>query len=187
MSQWIGSALAVTAVMIVVVVLVGVGVFLWVRERRRRSRQRDGEDTRTAVDSGAGQQSERGGRTQHPDRGPRSLTEEERNRYVQRWMHVQRHATGQPATALLDSDEVLTRLLDDIGYPPGRFVERAAHGAARHRAVVDDYRRARNVVFDTRLGLAGTAEIREATLRYRRVFDCLAETQVSHQADETAA
>lgn len=127
-------------------------------------------------------------RPERPEpRSLRTLSGDERARYVQQWRQLQLRAAAQPATALLDADELLTRLLDSIGYPTGMFVQYAADLSAVHAGVVDDYRSARNVVLDTRLGLACTPEIRHAMLRYRRVFEHLAGADVSAEADETAA
>lgn len=117
----------------------------------------------------------------------RSLSDDERAWYVMRWRQQQRQARTQPATALLEADALLTRLLHDIGYPPAGFVLHANDLSAAHAGVVDEYRAARNVVLDLQLGLAGTREIRHAIRRYGRVFECLAEADVSNATDETAA
>ncbi len=120
-------------------------------------------------------------------RSLRNLSADQRFWYVQQWTQLQRSAATRPATALLDADELLTRLLDDLGYPTGRFAEVAPSLSAPHAAVVDDYRAASDAAFDTRLGLAGTTEIREAVRRFRVVFERLAQAQVSSEVEETAA
>lgn len=123
-------------------------------------------------------------------RAPRSLrrlSADQRRWYVQQWTQLQRRAATQPATALLDADALLTRLLDDLGYPTGRFVEAAPQLSADHAGAVDDYRAASDVALDTRLGLAGTTEIRRALQRCGVVFERLAEARVFTAVDERAA
>lgn len=183
MQQWLGSIAILAAIMVVVAVA---GMWLWRSRIRRGGRQRRRGD-RAANGGGAPQQSAGDGRRRGElDLTPRTLTDDERTAYVRRWVRIERDAAAQPATALLDADEMLAGMLRDIGYPVGRFVEHAADMSAEHGAVVHDYRVARNVTFDTRLGLAGTAEIREAIRRYRCVFERLTGTTVSCGADETA-
>ncbi len=135
--------------------------------------------------SGGGARPRRLGR--RVPRSPRNLSADQRFWYVQQWTQLQRSAATRPATALLDADELLTRLLDDLGYPTGRFAEVAPSLSAPHAAVVDDYRAASDAAFDTRLGLAGTTEIREAVRRFGVVFERLAQAQVSIEVEETAA
>ena len=86
--------------------------------------------------------------------------------------------TRQPATGLLEADEVVTALLSDVGYPTGEFDRQAADLSVAHAEVTDDYREGRAVVRDVRAGRAGTEEIRVALLRYRNVFERVAETSV---------
>lgn len=45
----------------------------------------------------------------------RNVSGDERAWYVRRWRQQQGRARTQPATAVLEADELLTRLLDDVG------------------------------------------------------------------------
>lgn len=183
MQPWMWSVLAVAAVLGVIAVLV------W-RNINRCLVQRFDDEHDGAVGNVASLQNAPDARVRSArlqSRMLRSLSRDERAMYVTRWRQQQRQATTQPATALLEADELLMRLLDDVGYPTGGFALHAADLSAAHAAVVDEYRAARNVVLDLQLGLAGTHEIRHAIRRYGRVFECLAEADVSNATDETVA
>lgn len=114
----------------------------------------------------------------------RSLDEGERDRYVERWREAQRTFVRQPATGLLEADGLLTSLLADVGYPTDGFEQQAADLSAAHSAVVHDYRAGRATVRDVREGRAGTEEIRSGLLRYRTVFERVAEATVATDSDE---
>lgn len=120
-------------------------------------------------------------------RALRTLDDARRVQYVARWQQLHRRATALPATTLLDADDLLDELLQRLGYPTEGFVQYAAGLSPAHADVVDDYRVARSVVLDTRLGLADTAQIRHALLRYAAVFACLTGTDLPGRANRAAA
>ncbi len=182
--QWLGSIMAFAIVIAAINVLMGgFGITARLALRPGSGRGRDVDDWRDASPA-------RAKRKRHERNRPhavRNLSNVQRAQYVKRWRHLHRRAIALPATTLLDADDLLTHVLDDIGYPTEGFVQYAADLSAAHAEVVDDYRVARNIVLDTRLGLADTAQIRHALPRYVAVFECLAEVDVSSQVDEAAA
>lgn len=172
MADWVWMAVAVAVIATV--------VLLW---RRRR----DGDEAVTSrtVPAGIGGVTSQRGRSEGPSR-TRRLSDDRRAHYIERWRDVERRRANQPATGLLEADVLLSDLLADVGYPVGSFEQRAQSVSATHAMVVDDYRVARCVALDARLGLAGTAEIHEAIRRYRIVFEHIAEADLSH-TDRRAA
>jgi hypothetical protein len=178
MELWMWIVLAIVA-------LVLVGAVVWyVRGRdRRRLQQRFGpeyertvrsRDTTEAAHDELERRVER-----HQSYDLRSLDDTERERYLARWRELQRAFTKQPATGLLEADRVTTELLADVGYPTDGFEQQAADLSVEHADVVDDYREARAVMHDVRGGKAGTEEIRVALLRYRTVFERVADVSVT--------
>lgn len=170
-------------IVIAVVVAVIALVVWWVLSRRKRQLKKQFGpeyertlkrlDTRDAAHDELERRLER-----HENYQLRSLSDAERATYVARWRELQRVFTKQPATGLLDADDVVTALLADVGYPTESFDQQAADLSVDHADAIEDYREARAVVRDVRGGRAGTEEIRVALLRYRNVFERVAETSV---------
>jgi hypothetical protein len=183
MELWMWIVLAAVA-LVVAALVVG---FVRGRDRRRLQKQFGPEyerairrrDSKEAAHEELDRRLER-----HDDHQLRSLDDEERQRYVARWRELQRTFTRQPATGLLEAEEVTTHLLADVGYPTDSFEQQAADLSVTHADVIDDYREARAVVHDVRSGRAGTEEIRVALLRYRNVFERVAEASVAEEAEE---
>ncbi|HEX6256055.1 MAG TPA: hypothetical protein VFZ70_09610 [Euzebyales bacterium] len=185
MELWMWIALAVIALVIVALV---VG-FARGRDRRRLRKRFGPEYERTVKrrDSKDAAHDELERRLErHESYQLRSLDDDERERYVARWRELQRTFTRQPATGLLEADEVTTHLLADVGYPTDSFAQQAADLSVAHADVVDDYREARAVTHDVRGGRAGTEEIRVALLRYRKVFERVAEASVIDDEEEVS-
>jgi uncharacterized membrane-anchored protein YhcB (DUF1043 family) len=185
MEPWMWIVIA-----IVIIVIIAVVVWMMMRPSRRLKKQFGPEYDRVVRQTGdknAAQEELQQRLERHDSYSLRELNADEQDRYVADWRMLQRHFAKQPATGLLEADELITRLLDDVGYPTDSFEQQAADLSASHADVVDDYRDARAVVRDTRAGSAGTEEIRQALLRYRRVFEQVAETQVRRSDDEAVS
>lgn len=186
MEPWMWIALA--AVVVVIVVL----LVLWMLRRpsHQLKKQFGKEYDRTVErhdDKEAAHQELERRRQRRESFDLRSLTDDERDSYVRRWRTLQRHFTRQPATGLLEADELLAELLRDVGYPTDSFEQQAADLSAADAEVVGEYRDGHAVVTDVQQGRAGTEEIRGALLRYRDVFERVAETDVSEATREETA
>lgn len=177
MEPWMWIVIAV-----VVVALIALAVWWFMGRRKRQLRKQFGPEydrTVKRLDTKDSAHDELEHRLERRDGYQlRSLSDDERTTYVTTWRELQRVFTKQPASGLLEADEVVTALLADVGYPTGDFERQAADLSVEHADVVDDYREARAVVRDVRDGKAGTEEIRIALLRYRTVFERVAETSV---------
>lgn len=187
METWMWIAIAVAVVVVLAVV-----AYVVVRNRPsgRLKRRFGSEYDRTVEHAESKQQAHeelQGRLERHETYALRSLNDDERASYVDRWKQLQRDFVKEPATGLLEADELLTRLLADVGYPTNSFEQQAADLSAAHPDVADDYRAACAVVRDARDGRAGTEEIRRALLRYRTVFERVAETPVTDSSDEAVS
>lgn len=178
-------------VIAVVVVLVIAAVAWMLLSPGRRLKRRFGSEYDRVVASSDDKKSAHAELKQrverHDELSLNELNEEQQQRYVDDWRQLQRHFAKQPATGLLEADELITRLLADVGYPTNSFEQQAADLSAAHAEVIDEYREARAVVRDTRAGSAGTEEIRQALLRYRTVFETVADTDVARSNDEAVS
>lgn len=185
MEPWMWIAIAVAVVVVVAVV-----AWLLLRPSHRLKKKFGPEYNRVvrqSDDKKAAHEELQQRLERHDAYELRSLDAGEQERYIADWRTLQRHFAKQPATGLLEADDLVTRLLHDVGYPTDSFEQQAADLSAEHADVVDDYREARAVVRDTRAGSAGTEEIRLALLRYRTVFEQVAQTQVTRSDDEAVS
>ena len=185
MEPWMWIVIAVAILVVIAIV-----AWLLMRPGRQLKKQFGSEYDRVVQrtgDKNAAHEELKQRLERHDNFRLRSLDGDEQDQYVADWRMLQRHFAKQPATGLLEADDLITRLLDDVGYPTDSFEQQAADLSASHADVVDDYRDARAVVRDTRAGSAGTEEIRQALLRYRRVFEQVAETQVRRSDDEAVS
>lgn len=174
-----------------VVVIVVIALLAWYLSPRNRLKRRFGpeyERTVTRLDDEDAAEAELKQRVErHDSYELRSLSDDERTRYVTQWRELQRLFVKRPADGLLAADDVLTALLADVGYPTDSFEQQAADVSVEHADVVTDYRSGRAVVHDVRHGRAGTEEIRRALLQYRNVFERVAEADVTDNSDEAVS
>lgn len=183
MQPWMWVVIGVAVVVVIVL-----AVLWWLRRPRRQLRKQFGPEYDRAVrklnDREAAHDELQRRTRRRESYELRSLTDEERDRYVRRWRTLQRHFTEQPATGLLEADELLVELLRDVGYPADSFEQQAADLSVADAQVVSEYRDGHAVVVDVQNGRAGTEEIRRALLRYRDVFERVAEADVSEATRE---
>lgn len=165
-------------VAVLVVAVVALLVWLLMNRRKRQLKKQFGheyERTVSRLDTRAAAHDELERRIERHDRFElRTLSDQERATYVAAWRKLQRVFTKQPATGLIEADDVVTALLADVGYPTDGFEQQAADLSVAHGDVIDDYRQAHAIVRDVRNGRAGTEEIRVALLRYRALFERVA-------------
>ena len=185
MEPWMWIVIAIVVVVIIVLVLV-----LTRRKSRRLKKQFGPEYDRTVerLDSKDAAHEELQQRAErHESYQLRNLDENERTVYVQRWRQLQRQFVKEPANGLLEADTLLTSLLRDVGYPTENFDQQAADLSVEHSDVTADYRNGRAVVRDVQQGRAGTEEIRQALLHYRKVFERVAGADVTAASDEAVS
>jgi hypothetical protein len=116
----------------------------------------------------------------------RSLTAEERTRYIAEWRQVQARFVDDPRGAVTDADQLVTRLMNERGYPMAEFEQRASDLSVVYPRVVDNYRAGHEIALRHEQGLAGTEDLRHALIYYRSLFDELLETSTAGHKREVA-
>src|SRR4051794_5387726 len=143
-----------TVIVILVALLVlaiAAAAFASVRARRRRAALQAGfgsEYERTVADSDNRREAERdlaARQEEHDQLELRPLNEATCQRYRDEWVAVQAKFVDAPAVALSEADSLVTRLLDDRGYPTDGFDDQARLLSVEHAHVIEDYREAHAV------------------------------------------
>lgn len=81
------------------------------------------------------------------------LSTESRAVYRREWAAVQERFVDDPAESVAAADRLIADLLGELGYPGDGFDERADSLAVAHGAVAATYRRAHEVLGDSREGV----------------------------------
>jgi hypothetical protein len=182
------TQIAVLVVVLVVVVLVAVGAVLV--SRRRALRNQFGPEYDRVVserDNRADAEQELRKRQQrHTELELRTLDPFTRERYVAAWEDVQVRFVDAPHEAVGEADELVTRLMAEIGYPTGKFGERVAHLSVEHARPLDHYRKAHEINLANQRGQATTEHLRQALVHYRALFADLLGTEPVRHSDNTS-
>lgn len=170
-----------TIVVAVVVVLAVIALALLVaaglRDRRsQRLKSRFGPEYERAVEeTGDRQKAERMLHERverHKELSIRELDPAARQRYAMEWRATQSRFVDDPRAAVTAADELLTRLMKDLGYPAESFEQTVADVSVDHAGAVDAYRRGHDVLAEAR-GQAATDDLRQAMVHYRNLFQHL--------------
>jgi hypothetical protein len=174
-------------IVLVVVVLAVIGVVAWLYMEKRRS-----DGLRTSF----GPEYDRA-RREHPDQRSaersleerkerveqlhiRTLSSDERDRFVEHWRSAQAQFVDDPAGATRVADALIGEIMQARGYPVGEFEQRAADVSVDHPQVVEHYRAAHAIALRTDQGQAdanATEDLRQAFVHYRALFDHLLEVE----------
>jgi PAS domain-containing protein len=109
----------------------------------------------------------------------RSLSREEGDRFAAEWRNVQERFVDDPRMAVSQADALVTRALQDRGYPMTDFEQLAADISVEHPDVVVDYRVAHDIAMRDQRGKATTEELRQAMQRYRSLFEHILDMRVT--------
>lgn len=175
------TALGIVVLALVAIAVIVALVIVSVRSNRRRRLQRrfGPEYDRAVEETGSREQAESMLSRRVEEREQLDIAELEpgvRDRYAREWQAVQSRFVDDPAGALRQADELLTRLMRERGYPSDEFEQRAAVASVDHAPAVDRYRRAHEMI--DRDGDADTDQMREAMVGYRELFERLLEQPV---------
>ncbi len=183
-----GSTVLVVIVVIVLVVLAGVA---WYTYRSRQLRSRFGPEYERAVEAGGGRLSAerelRQREQRHAQLELRPLSDQARQRYQRAWEDVQARFVDDPAAAVGTADELVTRLIEERGYPTGEFDQQVADLSVEHAATLDRYRQAHDISLRNERGEADTEELRQALVHYRALFADLLGTDPVDSPEPTEA
>lgn len=171
----------VSIIVIVVAVIVVAGVLSWtaLRLRSRRLEQKFGPEYDRAIKEAGGRRSAESELREREKRRERlelhSLPDETRERYRDEWNGIQQRFVDVPGQAVRDADELVTRIMQDEGYPVDDFEQRAADLSVEHPDVVQRYRAAHSIAVQHQRGQAETEQLREGVTSYRELVDVLLE------------
>lgn len=101
----------------------------------------------------------------------RSLTPADRARFQQSWREVEARLVDSPAGAVAAADRLLCDVMATRGYPLGGSEQQDAGMAVDHPLVLKSYRTAHEIALQQIRGEAGTAELSQAMVHYRALFE----------------
>ena len=166
------------AIIVLIVVLAAVAVAAWWIFTRRRSQtlrsQFGPEYERTVREYGSEGKAEEALRERQKRRGNihiRSLSEEERGRFADRWRRVQTRFVDDPSASIREADTLVTEVMVARGYPMAEFDHRAEDLSVDHPVVVQNYRAAHAIAMRQERGEASTEDLRQALVYERELFD----------------
>ncbi|MFF0155135.1 hypothetical protein [Micromonospora sp. NPDC005203] len=179
-------------IVIVLVVLVVVAVLaVAVRSlgRRRALRDRFGPEYDRVVEEqdsrSAAERELRDRERRHAELTLTPLSPESRARYSAAWEELQVRFIDSPGETVGDADTLVTRLIEEQGYPTGDFSDQIAHLSVEHARTLTNYRDAHDIHLRNSRGEASTEELRQAVVHYRSLFaDLLGEEPVGHRTPE---
>lgn len=172
-------------IVMVVVVLVVVGLILGpIFSRRKRSlnlHEKFGDEyghTLETMGTDKEAQKELKERVKHVETlNIRSLSLDERKRYLADWAVVQSKFVDEPGQAIGDADRLIMEVMQLRAYPVSDFDQRAADISVNYPDLVSNYRAARAIALKNEQKEADTEEMRQAMIYYRSLFNELLETE----------
>jgi hypothetical protein len=178
-----GTMDAQTANLLIAVVLVAlIAVAGWLAYQRNQSHRLEkhfgAEYTRAVDELGSRSKAEAELRMREKRVGKLSimpLTPVDAERFTEAWKTLQGRFVDDPKGAVIEADVLVRELMGKRGYPMGDFDSRAADISVDHPRVVENYRRAQDIVSSEQRGEADTEALREAVVCYRALFDDLLE------------
>ncbi|WP_329376582.1 hypothetical protein OG625_03470 [Streptomyces sp. NBC_01351] len=172
------TLLAVLIPVAVVVILACIAA--WMFRRRRRLQERFGPEYDRTVDHMGSRHAAhaelRDREVQHDNLDIKELPADARHRYTEAWTTVQQRFVDRPEGAVGQADELITRLMQDRGYPTDGYEEQLRELSVEHGQTLEHYRAAHEVNSRSTKGQATTEELRGAMVHYRALFDELVGT-----------
>jgi hypothetical protein len=167
-------------VAIAVIVLIAGAVAAWLIVSRRRTealKHRFGTEYKRALEaegSRSNAESELLARAKRVEQLElRPLSPGDRDRFAQRWRATQASFVDDPVRATSDADALVEEVMQARGYPVSEFDRRAADISVEHPRLVQQYRDAHAIADSARRGVAGTEDLRRATIYFRDLFEDL--------------
>jgi hypothetical protein len=166
--------MTVGQVLILAVVVIVLGVAAWFLFRHLRLRRRFGPEYEQVVadHSGwlAGERELRERERRHTSFELRPLDPADQQRYALAWQDVQARFVADPAAAVVAGDELVTRLVAQVGYPTENFDDQLKVLSVEHARTLGHYRDAHQIYLRGQRGEASTEELRQALVHYRALF-----------------
>jgi hypothetical protein len=114
------------------------------------------------------------------------LPEADRLRFAVEWRELQERFLDEPAESADAADALVTRVMEERGYPMRDFDTQADLVSVDYPQTVENYRIAHAVQQRSQAQQASTEELREALLRYRSLFDELLRPEGDNTAGSSA-
>jgi hypothetical protein len=180
MDTWTWVLIGVAAIFLATLV-VGLGA----AARRRRGARRDRSEElerrfgdeyhRVVAEKGRGPaERELGDRLDAYDSlDLRRIEPELREQHTEEWRVVQFGFVDSPERAVREAEHLVVTVMDDRGYPTSDVVARLDMMSVESVELADRYRRAHRIFRRADAGVATIAELRDALLEYRDLFEAL--------------
>jgi len=174
-----GLPIIIVIIVIIVILVVGIAAFIFFQKRRTKrlvSQFGAAEYARAVQESGNRQRAE-ADLKRRKERVEafhiRPLAPGDRDRFIEFWRRVQARFVDTPGGAVMEADQLIGDVMSTRGYPVTDFEQRAADLSVDHPGVVEKYRAAHEIAVRQMQGQAGTEELRQAMIHYRKLFDKL--------------
>lgn len=192
MSTTTTTTVIIIIVVVVVVVLAIIGFLVSAARRKRRTAALQGtfgsEYDRAIEQSGGRRDAEKelaSRKEQYQQLDIQPLTAASRERYLTSWAAVQARFVDDPVLAFTEADHLLTRLMQDRGYPAGDVEQEAGLLSVEHGRVVDNYRAGHRIEQVTTSSRSDTEQVRQGMLHFRTVFEeLLGDAGATYPAEE---
>jgi hypothetical protein len=168
------TPIQITILVVAIVVIVALLAFAFMANRRRALRQKFGPEYDRVVaerhSHSAAQRELRERERKHAELELRPLSDESRNRYAQEWAAVQARFVDSPEEAVRAGDDLVTRLIGEVGYPTDNYDEQLATLSVEHARTLGHYRDEHDIFLRNERGEASTEQLRQALVHYRALF-----------------
>lgn len=165
------STTGIVVLVIVIVAVVLIAIAMWSVVRRRQLRERFGpEYDRTVAEEpnrSAAERELRARERRHAQLDIKSLSPQDRDRYLKEWERVQAAFVEDPSDAVNAADALITRMMRSRGYPTGEFDDQLGTLSVEHSRTLDHYRAAHETFEANLRGAASTEQLRQALVHYR--------------------
>ena len=168
---------AIIAIIIAVIALAVAVWAVWQTQRSKRLRSKFGPEYDYTVER---QGDRRKAETELAHRETevkhlriRDLSQREREQFAHAWREQQARFVEDPRLAVMEADQLVTRVMTTRGYPTADYETQAAYASVDHSHVIGDYREAHAIAERSRNGQASTEDLRKAMISYRRLFEDL--------------
>lgn len=184
----------VVIVVTIVLVLAIIAVVAAAAKRRRRTSSLQGtlgpEYDRTVEQTGGRRDAERElfrRKTKHDQLDIRPLTAASRERYLISWTALQTRFVDDPVLAFTEADHLVSRVMQDRGYPTDDVEEETGLLSVQHGRIVDKYHAGHRIEQVTTSSRSDAEQVRQGMLHFRTVFEeLLGDDGEGYPADEPA-
>jgi hypothetical protein len=165
------SSTQMVVMTIVLIILVACALGAWSVLRRRSLRDQFGSEyDRVIAESEtrlAGEHVLRDRQRRHSALEVRELSPQVRAQYTAKWRELQVQFIDSPTDAVNAADDLVTRLVEELGYPTGDYDKQVAYLSVDHATTLQSYREAHEISMNNRRGEATTEQLRLAVVHFR--------------------